>query len=89
VQRTPKRVAENPEPFVLLPTCCPQATIQQKKNALTCGKTGQGIVEVAGFEPASSGAAIGLLRAQPTSDCRGWHFCRPAVPPRNQQVCPQ
>ena len=33
-------------------------------------------LEVAGFEPASSGAAIGLLRAQPASDCRGRYFCR-------------
>ena len=42
-----------------------------------------------GFEPPSSGAAIGLLRAQPTSGCRGWHFCRRAVPPRNQRKFPQ
>ena len=33
-------------------------------------------VEVAGIEPASSGAAAGLLRAQPTRDCRGRHHCR-------------
>jgi hypothetical protein len=33
-------------------------------------------VEVAGIEPASSGAAIGLLRAQPARDCRGRHVCR-------------
>lgn len=33
-------------------------------------------VEVAGFEPASSGAAVGLLRAQPAEDCRGRHNCR-------------
>ncbi len=41
-----------------------------QSNALTCGKTGQGIVEVAGIEPASSGFSIGLLRAQPVVDCR-------------------
>ena len=41
-----------------------------QNNALTCGKTGQGIVEVAGIEPASSGFSVGLLRAQPALDCR-------------------
>ena len=41
-----------------------------KQNALTCGKTGQGIVEVAGIEPASSSFSVGLLRAQPVLDCR-------------------
>ncbi len=38
-------------------------------------------VEVAGIEPASSGFSLGLLRAQPVSDCRGRHLhrhrCRP------------
>jgi len=43
---------------------------REQSNALTCGKTGQGIVEVAGIEPASSGFSIGLLRAQPVVDCR-------------------
>ena len=33
-------------------------------------------LEVAGFEPASSGVSIGLLRAQPALDCRGRHHCR-------------
>ena len=50
--------------------------IDRQDNALTCGKTSQGIVEVAGIEPASSGFSVGLLRAQPASDCRGRHFCR-------------
>ncbi len=31
-----------------------------------------GIVEVAGIEPASARAAMGLLRAQPIENCRGW-----------------
>ena len=48
----------------------------QQERALTCGKTGQGLVEVAGIEPASFSFAVGLLRAQPASDCRGRHFCR-------------
>ena len=43
-------------------------------------------VEVAGFEPASSGAAIGLLRAQPASDCRGRHFCRRQYRPVTNEV---
>jgi len=47
-----------------------------KNNAPTCEYAGKRMVEVAGIEPASSGVAIGLLRAQPASDCRGWHFCR-------------
>ena len=47
------------------------------------------LVEVAGIEPASSGVSIGLLRAQPASGCREWHFCRRAVPPRNQRKFPQ
>ena len=47
-----------------------------QNNALTCGKTGQGIVEVAGIEPASSGFSMGLLRAQPTVRCR--------IPPRHR-----
>ena len=42
----------------------------RQNNALTCGKTDQGIVEVAGIEPASSGFSMGLLRAQPALDCR-------------------
>ena len=33
-------------------------------------------VEVAGIEPASSGTAVGLLRAQPAVNCRGRHRCR-------------
>jgi hypothetical protein len=45
-------------------------------NALTCGKTDQGIVEVAGIEPASSGFSMGLLRAQPALDCRDRLRCR-------------
>jgi hypothetical protein len=42
----------------------------EQNNALTCGKTSQGIVEVAGIEPASSGFSMGLLRAQPALGCR-------------------
>ena len=42
------------------------------EDALTCGKTSQGIVEVAGIEPASSGFSMGLLRAQPVLGCRDW-----------------
>ncbi len=42
-----------------------------RENALTCGKTGQGIVEVAGIEPASFSFSSGLLRAQPALGCRG------------------
>ena len=40
------------------------------KTALTCTNAGQGVVEVAGIEPASSGFSIGLLRAQPAVNCR-------------------
>ena len=46
------------------------AAVPTYENALTCGKTGQGIVEVAGIEPASSGFSVGLLRAQPVLDCQ-------------------
>ena len=44
--------------------------VSGQDNALTRGKTGQGIVEVAGIEPASSGFSMGLLRAQPVLGCR-------------------
>jgi hypothetical protein len=47
-----------------------------QRNRLTCGKTGQAIVEVAGIEPASSGFSVGLLRAQPVLDCRDHHRYR-------------
>jgi len=40
------------------------------------GQGAEKLVEVAGFEPASSGVSIGLLRAQPALDCRGRHHCR-------------
>jgi hypothetical protein len=59
-------------------TACPAHVLRRirlvrgrQDNALTCGKTGQGIVEVAGIEPASSGFSVGLLRAQPVLNCRG------------------
>ena len=42
----------------------------KNKTALTCTNAGQGVVEVAGIEPASSGFSIGLLRAQPAVNCR-------------------
>jgi hypothetical protein len=45
-------------------------------DALTRAFLGKASLEVAGFEPASSGVSIGLLRAQPALDCRGRHHCR-------------
>ena len=45
-------------------------------NVPACMFATEPLLEVAGIEPASSGAAIGLLRAQPTGICRGRHHCR-------------
>ena len=44
-------------------------------NVLVGALQSQSVVEVAGFEPASSGVSIGLLRAQPAGNCRGRHHC--------------
>ena len=51
---TLNRVAENPETFVGCLSAAygaPLGIQLSQKKALTCGKTGQGIVEVAGIEP--------------------------------------
>ena len=46
------------------------------RSAVACGNGPASRVEVAGFEPASFGASVGLLRAQPARACRGRHYCR-------------
>jgi hypothetical protein len=53
-----------------------QSASSVTKTASTCNVACRKSVEVAGIEPASSGAAIGLLRAQPAKNCRGRHNCR-------------
>jgi hypothetical protein len=55
---------------------CPARRRHTSNNVLVCTFTTKPFLEVAGIEPASSGAAVGLLRAQPARDCRGRHFCR-------------
>ena len=76
-------------PRLFVSWLCPARCRRTSKGVPTCTCAAEPLLEVAGFEPASSGAATGLLRAQPTSGCRGWHLCRRAVPPRNQRKFPQ
>ena len=83
------RRRQDTDPRLFVSWLCPARCRRTSKGVPTCTYAAEPSLEVAGIEPASSGAAVGLLRAQPASGCRGWHFCRRAVPPRNQQKFPQ
>ena len=65
---------------------CPAERRRTSNDVPACMFAARPPLEVAGFEPASSGAAIGLLRAQPASDCRGRYFCRRQYRPVTNKI---
>jgi hypothetical protein len=67
---------------------CPERRRHTSNSVLACTFATKPLLEVAGFEPASFGASVGLLRAQPAEDCRGRHYCRRRCRPVSNEDVP-